>query len=205
METRPKTVRLAGSTQTCPCHVCAFFRSKEEEDAVLLPFMAEGFEAGDKLVNIIDERNRGERLQRLASVGIDVPAAERTGQLDIKPWERAHVVGGRFDQQAMLASLDEAAQRAGSSYRLTRLWSNQEWALESFPGVEDLVEYECRFNYIWPKYNDVVVCVYDCTRFRADLLVQILRTHPFSIVGGILRENPFYVPPDQLLRELREL
>src|SRR4051794_40827997 len=179
METRPKTVRLAGSTQTCPCHVCAFFPSKEEEDAVLLPFMAEGFEAGDKLVNIIDERNRGERLQRLASVGIDVPAAERTGQLEIKPWERAHVVGGRFDQQAMLASLDEAAQTAGSSYRLTRLWSNQEWALESVPGVEDLVEYECRFNYIWPKYNDVVVCVYDCTRFVPTFWCRFCAPTPF--------------------------
>jgi len=167
--------------------------------------MAEGFEAGDKLVNIIDERNREERLQRLASVGIDVHAAERTGQLEIKPWERAHVVGGRFDQQAMLSNLDEAAQSASRSYRLTRLWSNQEWALEGVPGAEDLVEYECRFNYIWPKYNDVVVCVYDSTRFCADLLVQILRTHPFSIVGGILRENPFYVTPDKLLKELREL
>jgi hypothetical protein len=205
MEAGPKTVRLAGSTPTCPCHVCAFFRSKEEENAVLLPFMAEGFEAGDKLVNIIDERNREERLQRLASVGIDVLAAERTGQLEIKPWERAHVVGGRFDQQTMLSNLDEAAQSASRSYRLTRLWSNQEWALEGVPGAEDLVEYECRFNYIWPKYNDVVVCVYDSTRFCADLLVQILRTHPFSIVGGILRENPFYVPPDKLLKELREL
>ena len=167
--------------------------------------MAEGMKAGDKLINIIDGRNREERMQLLASAGIDVTAAERTGQLDIRPWEKAHVAGGRFDQQAMLASLDEAAQSAGSSYRLTRLWSNQEWALEDLPGVEDIVEYECRFNYIWPKYNDVVVCVYDCTRFSADLLVQILRTHPFSIVGGILRENPFYVPPDQLLRELREL
>ena len=83
------------------------------------------------------------------------------------------------------------------------LWSNQEWALDGTPGAEDLVEYECRFNYIWPKYDDVVVCVYDSSRFDADLLVQILRTHPFSIVGGVLRENPFYVPPDQLLRELR--
>ena len=155
--------------------------------------MAEGFEAGDKLVNIIDERNRERVCSGLQAPGIEVRAAESTGQLDIKPWERAHIVGGRFDQQAMLASLDEAAQRAGSSYRLTRLWSNQEWALESVPGVEDLVEYECRFNYIWPKYSDAVVCVYDCTRFRADLLVQILRTHPYSIVGGILRENPFYV------------
>jgi hypothetical protein len=24
------------------------------------------------------------------------------------------------------------------------------------------------------------------------------------IVGGILQENPFYVPPDEFLRELRE-
>jgi hypothetical protein len=202
MERVAKTVRLAGSTQTCPCHACAFFRTKEEEAAVLLPFMAEGMEAGDKLVNIIDGRKLEERVQLLAMAGIDVSAAERTGQLEIRPWEQAHVVGGRFDQQAMLASLDKAAQSASSSYRLTRLWSNQEWALEDLPGVEDIVEYECRFNYIWPKYDDVVVCVYDCTRFGADLLAQILRTHPFSIVGGILRENPFYVPPDQLLKEL---
>jgi hypothetical protein len=32
--------------------------------------------------------------------------------------------------------------------------------------------------------------------------MDILRTHPQVIVGGILRENPFYVPPDEFLREL---
>jgi hypothetical protein len=31
----------------------------------------------------------------------------------------------------------------------------------------------------------------------------VLRAHPFAIVGGILRENPFYVPPRELLEELR--
>ena len=31
-----------------------------------------------------------------------------------------------------------------------------------------------------------------------------MRTHPMIIVGGILQENPFYVPPDEFLRELRE-
>jgi hypothetical protein len=30
------------------------------------------------------------------------------------------------------------------------------------------------------------------------------RTHPQVIVGGILRENPFYVPPDEFLRDLRD-
>lgn len=33
--------------------------------------------------------------------------------------------------------------------------------------------------------------------------MDILRTHPMVIVGGVLRENPFFVPPDQMLAELR--
>jgi len=31
-----------------------------------------------------------------------------------------------------------------------------------------------------------------------------MRTHPMIIIGGILQENPFFVPPDEFLRELRK-
>ena len=34
--------------------------------------------------------------------------------------------------------------------------------------------------------------------------MDILRTHPMVLVGGILRDNPFFVPPDEMLRELRQ-
>jgi hypothetical protein len=30
-----------------------------------------------------------------------------------------------------------------------------------------------------------------------------MRTHPMIIIGGILQENPFFVPPDEFLRELK--
>jgi hypothetical protein len=36
------------------------------------------------------------------------------------------------------------------------------------------------------------------------VLIDILRTHPHIVTGGILQENPFFVPPNQVLRELRE-
>jgi hypothetical protein len=36
------------------------------------------------------------------------------------------------------------------------------------------------------------------------IVVDIMRTHPMIIVGGILQENPFFVPPDEFLRELRQ-
>ena len=31
-----------------------------------------------------------------------------------------------------------------------------------------------------------------------------MRTHPMVVVGGVLQENPFFVPPDEFLAELRE-
>lgn len=34
--------------------------------------------------------------------------------------------------------------------------------------------------------------------------MDILRTHPMVVVGGLLRENPFFVPPDVFLQELRQ-
>lgn len=34
--------------------------------------------------------------------------------------------------------------------------------------------------------------------------MDILRTHPMVLIGGLLHVNPFYVPADKFLRELRE-
>jgi hypothetical protein len=198
-----KSFRLAGATRQCPCHACAFFTSKREEYRVMLPFMAEGFAAGDKLVNIIDGRHRDERLAELRSAGIDVEFAERSGQLELLPWEQAHIVEGRFDQDRMLTDLDRQAARSDDRYSPMRLWSNMEWALEGFPGAEDIVEYEARFNYIWPKTNNVYVCVFDAKRFSAESMMQMMRTHPFVIIDGIMVENELYVPPDEFLRDIR--
>src|SRR5262245_57561253 len=40
--------RLGGSTMGPHNHVCAFFQSREEEYELLLPFIAEGFERGER-------------------------------------------------------------------------------------------------------------------------------------------------------------
>jgi hypothetical protein len=34
--------------------------------------------------------------------------------------------------------------------------------------------------------------------------MDILRTHPMVIIGGILQDNPLYVPPDEFLKELHQ-
>jgi hypothetical protein len=125
----------------------------------MLPFMVEGFEAGDKPIHILDKQERADRLRRLQQAGIHVEDAQRGGQLELRPWEQAHITNGRFDMRAMLQLHQNHLATATQTDRVTRMWSNQEWVLgRGLPGAEDLLEYEARFNYVWPKYNNVYIC-----------------------------------------------
>jgi hypothetical protein len=152
-----KEVRLAGAVLDRSRHVCAFFNSKDEEYRVLLPFMKEGFEHGDKAFHIVEEGHRPEHRRRLQEAGIDVDDTERKGQLEVRRWEDAYLRDGHFDQNRMLALIQEVLQAGkAQGFRLTRLVANMEWALEDRPGVGDIVWYETRLNYILPKYDDAV-------------------------------------------------
>jgi hypothetical protein len=185
-------------------HVCAFFGSPEEQYEVLTPFMQEGLQAGEKAFYIVDPQLHANHRARLAASGVAVEEAEGVGQLEICGWGDAYLRGDRFDQNAMLALIEEVLTRGSEQgYPLTRLVANMEWALEDCPGVNDILEYETRLNYVLPNYDDPVICTYDLTRFDASLVMDMLRTHPTVIVGGVIQSNPFFVPPDELLRELK--
>jgi hypothetical protein len=203
MHAPSRAVTIGQSEFRCPCHACAFFHSRDEEYELLLPFSKSGAEAGERLFQVVDEAQMGERRNRLADAGIDVTEAESKGQLEIRPWEGAYLRGNRFDQNAMLELIQQVLRDGRSSgFPMTRLWANMEWALADLPGVHDIVEYETRLNHVLPNYDDIVVCTYDLTKFSAPVVMDIMRTHPQVIIGGVLQENPFYVPPDQFLAEL---
>lgn len=150
-------VHLAGSVLDRKRHVCAFFHTKDEEYRVLMPFIMEGFEQGDKAFHIVDPGHREEHLKRLREAGIDTAGAQAKGQLQVMRWQDAYLRGGHFDQNAMLALIQEVLNAGkAEGFPLTRLVANMEWALEDRPGVEDIVEYETRLNYVLPKYDDAV-------------------------------------------------
>jgi hypothetical protein len=151
-------VTLAGSVLDRKRHVCACFHSKDEEYEVLLPYVKEGFAHGDRAFHIVDPDHRGAHLARLQSEGIEVEASKSSGQLEVVRWQDAYLREGRFDQDRMLALIEQVLQEGKTrGFPLTRLLANMEWALEDRPGVTDIVEYETRLNYVLPKYDDAVV------------------------------------------------
>lgn len=196
-------MHLAGSALTHSCHVCAFFHTKEEEYRVLMPFILEGFERGDRAFHIVDPQQRAEHLARVEQEGVDTAAAEARGQLEVLNWHETYLANGHFDQQRMIETLlTMIAPDKAPPGKITRAIANMEWALEDRPGVHDIVEYEARLNAALPERHDPVVCTYDLSQFDAAAVIEIMRTHPMVIIGGILQENPFYVPAEQMLREI---
>jgi hypothetical protein len=205
MATESHSVQFAGGKLGGQRHICAFFNSIDEEHRVLRSFIKEGLDRGEKAFHVVDPELRDKHLKLLAEADINVSRAIDTGQLEVRRWQDAYLRGDHFDQNAMLALIEEVLQSADTAgYPLTRLLAHMEWALVDKPGVENLVEYEARLNYVLPKYEDPVICTYDLSKFPANLVMDIMRTHPVVIIGGILQENPFFIPPDQFLLELQE-
>lgn len=197
-------ISLAGSQLGELRHVCAFFSTEDEEYRVLLPFMKDGLECGDKAVHVVNPDQHDEHIHRLASAGIDSTTALRTGQLDVKINTEAYLLDGKFDQDRMLETFEQLASgNASGGFPLSRIVCRMDWAVGDHSQMEDVIQFESRVNDVWSRHDDAVICTYNLTKFGGDAVIDILRTHPMVIVGGILHQNPFFVSPDVFLRERR--
>jgi hypothetical protein len=205
MRSVPTPISLAGSQLGETRHVCAFFNSDEEEYRVLLPFIKDGLKSGDKAVHVLNPEQRQDHLQRLAAAGIDSAAAQQSGQLELRVNTEVYLPDGRFDQDRMLGVFEQLASgNAPGGFPLSRICCRMDWAVEDRSHVDDVIEFESRVNDVWRHHDDAVICTYHLGQFGGDAVIDIMRTHPLVIVGGILQHNPFFVPPDEFLREFRQ-
>jgi hypothetical protein len=204
MSGQRKSVHLFGENLDEGMHICTFFRTAEDRYRVLMPFIREGMEQGDRAFHIVDPSLRSKHTQRIAEAGIDTARAEVEGQLEIIGWDEAYLRGGSFSQSAMLTLLPVLLNKGRTrGFPITRFIADVAWVLNE-GAVDSLLDYECRVNLALPKAGDIVICAYDLDTVDAAMVVAAMRTHPIVLIGGIVQHNPFYVPPEELLKELKE-
>lgn len=186
-------------------HVCAFFDSREEEYSVLGPFFKEGIDQAEKCIHIVNPAQVDDHRRRLSRAGINTHECESCGQLEIVPWNQAYLdENGVFDQTRMLALVDELTGHGrGTDFKAVRIMGNMDWVFQDVPGAEAILEYESAVNTVLARNKQLAICVYDVAKLSGAMLMDLLRTHPLTLIGGVLQENPFYTPPEQMLEELR--
>lgn len=180
-------------------HACAFVTSPSEERDVIEPFFVEGMRRGEKAVYIVDPERRSHHEERLAA------CAPSRDLLEVTTWNDAHLNGGTFNQDRMMAALDELiCGHAATGRPPMRLVGQMGWVFSSPPGIEQLVAYEANVNEVLNRGKTPTVCVYDVRRLSGSMMMDLLRAHPLTVMNGVLHENPFYTPAEELLRELQQ-
>jgi len=196
---------LAG-TQIEHFHVCAFFDSRDQEYDVLTPFFKEGIAQGEKSLHILDPATMDAHRAELTKAGIDAAGCEACGQLELHSWYSAYLdEAGAFDKDRMLAILEQVCQTAlEAGYPRVRIMGNMDWVFNDVPGARDILAYEAEVNEVLTRNRQPAVCVYDIAKLSGSMMMDLLRTHPLTLINGVVQENPFYTPASEMLEELHK-
>jgi len=182
-------------------HLCLIYESQDEQFAAVVPFMRHGLAAGQACMYIADDNTADAVGAALRSDGIDTDAESARGALRILTKRESYLRDGRFDPDVMIAFLAEAtAEARADGFSALRVTGEMTWALGGEPGTERLFEYEAKLNYFFPDHDALAICQYNRSRFGPDVILNVIRTHPVVISGGLVCDNFHYVPPDDFLQ-----
>lgn len=197
---KQQPITICGETLYPPIHICAFFDSRDEQYEVILPYIEEGLNNGEKVINILESDSHKGHRERLSNAGIPVQEKSATNQLEVLASEDTYLKGGSFAAQKMLQLLEEALVEASNNgYQSVRACGEMAWALKNLSGTDELIEYEARLNLLTPKHCCSLVCMYDINLFSGRVLKDILATHSHVIMNGKIYKNPYYIEPLEFL------
>jgi len=180
-------------------HYCGIYRTDEDQRVFIVDYVREGIRKNDKIFYIVNVQTAAQLKETLSAAGLDVEKLIAKGQLVIVTAKEAYLKEGVFDPDKMIKLLGEETQKAlAEGYQALRATGEMTWALAGDPGSEKLVEYESRLNNFFPHAKCYAVCQYDRRRFDADMLLDILHTHPKVLFGRQGYDNAkMYFVPDE--------
>jgi len=180
-------------------HICALFSGERERDQILVPFLRAGLASGDKCICVVDGTDPAEIIAALGPAG-EAAASTAGKQLEVIRSCDMYLRSGRFRADEVIATWKAViadAMYAGqfNVVRAVETWSRR----DVLPDINELLLLESEMNHYLPLYPQVIVCLYDIDRFGGGALMNLVKTHPRMLVGGMVIENPYLMTPDEVL------
>ena len=171
----------------------AYFWETEEEFSEALGFLEVGLRGKDHCVLFGHPRANTKVLAALKANGFDVTHLETEGRIT--------VLGGRPSGTDMLAEIGAAFQTAmAGGAPLIRLLGNIGWGHKDWPQELEILEFEARVTEACKSFPCVVLCMYDVRELSGRIMVHgAYETHPLTVCGNVLRQNPHCVPIETFL------
>lgn len=184
-------------------HIAGLYETEKERDEIILNFLHQGDLESDLQLYMPSERSQEEFITVYES---KYPACtchvHDENIFQIKKPKEVYYPNDTFSPIAMERSLTEfyfKNQQQGK--RNIRATAEMVWALNDIPGIEHLMVYESRINYFVINKSWISICMYNLNRFSGAVIMNVLQTHPYTISGGVIMKNPYYINPDDWLKD----
>lgn len=179
-------------------HVCGFYYGEDERDAMLLPFLRGALRTGDKCVAVVDSVEPVQVASRLMPE-LDIDECLASGQLEMYDSHETYLRSGSFEPEEMIRFWEDRAQATKDENRYSFAWvvGEMSWLDRVTPERERLVRYETWANAFAASFPQAVLCLYDLRRLGGGVMLDILKTHPRVLLGGLLFENPHHLSDDE--------
>ena len=177
-------------------HLCALYSGPDERDRLLLPFLQAGMRDGDKCLCLVDEVPPATVRDQLEGAGA-APQPQRAEQLNIDIASSVYLQAGQFSAERMVSFLARSLSEATEEFPLLRAAGEMSWVLPMPGGADDFFVYESAVNEIVEDAPAIFMCLYDLRRFSAQMLVDVLHTHPQVLLDDRVIDNPHYRKPTE--------
>jgi PAS domain S-box-containing protein len=179
-------------------HPCSIYRTAQQLKKQFVPYLRCGLALGEKCVYFIDENDERFVLDAMQEGGFDLTPYLKSGQFEVVHTRDAHLAGGHFGEEKMLAYWNQsigAARTAG--FKGLRAAVEMTWALSGSPGCEILAPYESRLTHLMNEKEASVICMYSQRRFSAEKIKAVIHAHPLVVIGDTVLDNPACPTPEQ--------
>jgi len=179
-------------------HLCALYSGPEERDRLLVPFLQEGMREGNKCLCLVDDVPPQTVRHQVEGPGTTTQA-HGADQLNIDVASSVYLESGEFSVEHMTSFLATRVSEATEDFPLLRAAGEMSWVLPMPVGADDFFVYESAVNDVVTDAPAVFMCLYDLERFSAQMLVDVLHTHPQVLLDNSVIENPHYLKPSEYL------
>jgi hypothetical protein len=180
-------------------HMCLIYSGEKERRNVIGKFLQSGILGKEKVSYFADVMTPEEVRDWLRDMDIDLPSDDR---FSIWEAEGTYCPNGTFVPETMLNTLRVFYDQALSGkYSNARISGEMSWALKGIPGSDRLMEYEALVNDVLVTHPVTAICQYDANRFDGATIFDVLKVHPMMIVHGQILRNPYFMKPQDFLKE----
>ena len=207
MKSNPSTISLGFTEQQFPAgvHICQIFGDDDERKDALFKFLLSGLQAGERVTCFSEKVDKTDLAKFMTQNGIPYDKVADSGALTLSGTEDVYFQDNRFDPERMLQVLSQYhTESMQQGYSASRIIGEMDPRVQRIPGGSRLLEYEAKVSLLLRERPMTAVCQYDSHGFDGATIMDILKVHPLMVVRGSVVHNPFFIPPEEFLLQMKK-